>query len=163
MKQFFIAIGCVCACAAASPVTAQQPNLRPGQLQGFVTLTGRVTGSTGAGVFAIAAPQGRITVLTSGATIRHRNQLVAATMVRPGALVRVSGTLIGSRLTAQTVDILSLPGVDRPTTPSQTRRTRVAPGRRVPPGTSTRTRTQTKIVRPGTRQTTPPTRTTPRS
>src|SRR5213595_3396810 len=98
MKRLSILMSCLCLCAAAGGALAQQATLQPGGLQGFVTLTGRVTGSAGGGIFVIAAPQGRITVDASGATIRQQSQIVAATVVRPGALVRVSGMLNGSRL-----------------------------------------------------------------
>ena len=162
MKRFFISIGSVCVCLAASPALTQQPTLRPGQLEGFVTLSGRVTGSAGGGVFVIAAPRGRITVVAGGATIRHQNQLVAATVIRPGAFVRVSGTLTGSRLAAQTVDILSLPGQSNAgaaQTNTPVRRHR----RVVRPPVRNRVTTPNVIVTPGLRrgqQTTTPGRVT---
>jgi hypothetical protein len=177
MKTLMAFAACIGIGLLHSETNAQ---LRPGQPQGFVTLTARVTGGTGAGIFVIAAPQGRITVDAAGAAIRGQNQLATVTSIRPGALVRVSGTLTGSRLVAQTVDILSLPGDNRSSTarssakpnrirrhvtrPRTTIRTRVIPGQRTPlvAPRPTRTQTQTIVVPPPVRQTAPPRTTVPR-
>src|SRR5688500_8149570 len=182
MNRFSVLAAAIFTCTSAE-VFAQQPSLRPGGLQGFVTLSGRVTGSAGGGVFVIAAPQGRITVVATGATIRRQSEITAVTVIRPGAFVRVSGTLTGSRLVAQTVDILSLPGANgripnsnRPSTRiRQTRPITTRPGVVVRPGVrqgqpvsrpaaapprtitrppTARTTNQT-TVRPGVRRTTP--------